>query len=43
MRLLSFCVKGDKHPVAEIIVFQATDPDGSEFKAVIDALQERKV
>ena len=25
MRLLSFCVKGDKHPVAEIIVIRATD------------------
>lgn len=43
MRPLSFCVKGDKHPMEEIIVIRATDPDGSMFKAVIDALQERKV
>ena len=29
--------------VNEIIAIRATDPDGSMFKAVIDALQERKV
>ena len=43
MRPLSFCVKGDKHPMEEIIVIRSADPDGSMFKAVIDALQERKV
>ena len=42
MRPLSFCVKGDKHPMEEIIVIRAADPDGSVFKAVMDALQEKK-
>ena len=42
MRLLSFCVKGDKHPVAEIIVFRATDPDGSMFQTIMDALRGRR-
>ena len=43
MRPLSFCVKGDKHPMEEIIVIRATDPDGSMFKAVIDALRDKSV
>ena len=39
---LSFCVKGDKHPMEEIIVIRATDPDGSVFKAVMDALNGKR-
>mgnify|MGYP000824915678 CR=1 FL=1 len=42
MRPLSFCVKGDKHPMEEIIVIRATDPDGSVFKAVMDALSGKR-
>ena len=34
--------RGDKHPMEEIIVIRAADPDGSVFKAVMDALQEKK-
>ena len=39
---LSFCVKGDKHPMEEIIVIRAADPDGSVFKAVMDALKGKR-
>ena len=39
---LSFCVKGDKHPMEEIIVIRAADPDGSVFQAVMDALKGKR-
>ena len=42
MRPLSFCVKGDKHPMEEIIVIRATDPDGSMFQTIMDALRGRR-
>ena len=42
MRPLSFCVKGDKHPMEEIIVIRVADPDGSVFQAVMDALKGKR-
>ncbi len=37
MLAASLCVKGDKHPMEEIIVIRATDPDGSMFQTIMDA------